>query len=241
MMRNTLAIALATLALAGASAVTAQDERRPERLIPELTVSGTGDVRVAPDLATVRLGVVRQGNSAREAISKVNETAQKILTAIKAAGIDAKDIQTSQLSLNPIYLQKPNEEPRITGYQASNVVTVRIEKLAQTGPVVDAGLEAGANQLDSLNFGLRNDANARREALILAAREARDKANTLAETLGVTLVRVINVQEGGGVIFPQPQFERAMVARGSAAGTPVSQGEVQVNASVTVRYEIKAK
>ena len=240
-MRNTLAIVLAGLALAGATAVTAQDERRPERLVPELTVSGSGDVRVTPDLATVRLGVVRQGSTAKEAISKVNETAQKILTAVKAAGIDAKDIQTSQLTLNPVYQQKPNEEPRITSYQASNVVTVRIEKLTLTGPVIDAGLDAGANQLDSLSFGLRNDSGPRREALMLAAREARDKATTLADSLGVTLVRVINVQEGGGVVFPQPQFERAMVARGGAASTPVSQGEVQVTATVTLRYEIKAK
>lgn len=240
-MRSTLLLAIASLSMALATAATAQDERRPERLVPELTVSGNGDVRVAPDLATVRLGVTRQDDTAKGAQAKVNETAQKILAAVKATGIDAKDITTSQLTLHPIYQQKPNEEQRITGYQASNIISVRIEKLPLAGPVIDAGLGAGANQLDSLSFGLRNDSGPRREALAMAAREAREKAVALADALGVTLVRVINVQEGGGVIFPQPQFERAMAARGDAASTPVSQGEVQVNAAITLRYEIRAK
>ena len=239
-----VSLVLALAAVAGAqedAKVGGSGSAKEER--PALTVSGTGETRVAPDLATVRLGVTRQDDTARGAQAKVSDVAQKILEGVKAVGIDPKQIQTSQLSLSPIYAQpKPGEEaqpPRVIAYIASNFVTVRVEKLSLVGDVIDAALKAGANQLDSLQFGLRNDRAARREALTAAATEAAEKAKVLAAALGVTLVRVLSVQEAGGY-SPQPFMERSMMARGDA-GTPVSPGEVQVSASVTVRYEIRGK
>jgi uncharacterized protein YggE len=235
----TLLAGLMAAALAAAPAA-AQRDRRTEMDLSVLTVNGTGEARVEPDVATVRLGITRQSPSAATVQSQVNEAAQAILKAIVALGIDRKQIQTSQLTLFPIYApQKPEsvETPRIVAYRASNIVSIRVEDLPKAGPVIDAGLKAGANQLEGINFGLKNELPAREQALREAVREAQSKARVIAEGLGVKLGKVHEVEEGGVSIRP-PAFGGAMMMRAEAASTPVSPGEVSVNASVTVRYRL---
>jgi uncharacterized protein len=210
--------------------------------VPFLTVAGTGEVRVVPDEATVRLGVTRQAPAAQAAQEQVNEVAQGIRAAVLKLGITEEQIQTSQLSLHPVYAQqKPGvpEEPRIVAYQASNTVSVRVEKLGLAGPVIDAGLKAGANQLEGIQFGLRNELPARERALREAVMSARSKARAIADALDVRLREVLEVEEGGVSLRP-PIIPFAMggaLSRAEAA-TPVSPGEVTVNASVTIRYRI---
>lgn len=212
-------------------------------LVPVLTVSADGEARVSPDEATVRLGVTAQAPTAREAQDKVNRTAGAILDAVRKLGIAADHIQTSELNLGPVYGQgRPDrepQEPKIVGYQASNVVSVRVEQLDKVGPVIDAGLGAGANRLEGVMFGLRDDRRARAEALTHAVEEARAKADALARALKVRLVRILEVAEGGIAVSPQPYFKGRMAMESSAmADTPVSGGQVGVSASVTVRWEI---
>ncbi|HEX4965306.1 MAG TPA: SIMPL domain-containing protein [Thermoanaerobaculia bacterium] len=246
--RLTVAAVLALLALP----LTAQPPRPPAAgggpmdAVSILTVSGSGQARVAPDLATVRLGVVAQAPTARAAQDQVSRTAGAVLDAIRKVGIAAEDLQTSGLSLSPLYSQsnRPGGEsqaPRITGYQANNTVTVRVTDLAKAGPVIDAGLGAGANTLDGVDFGLRNDEAARAQALADAARAARAKAETLAKALGVRLGEILEVTEGGVSVSPPPYPRfgavRAM-AESAMAPTPVSAGQVGVEASVTIRYRI---
>jgi len=217
----------------------AQPDERSRREIPALTVSGSGQAEADPDQATVRLGITRQADRARAAQEAVNATAQKILAALARQGIEAKQIQTAQLTLFPLFApQKPGEDsqPRIVGYRASNVVSVRVEQLEKVGPVIDAGLEAGANQLEGVSFGLRNDLPAREQALREAVREARQKARTMAEALEVRLGEVLGVEEGG-VSINQPVYADRVALRGEAA-TPVSPGQITVHASVTIRYRI---
>jgi len=206
-----------------------------------LTVNGNGEARVEPDVATVRLGIVRQSQSASTVQQQVNEAAQAILSAVIKVGIERRQIQTSQLTLSPIYApQKPEsiEPPRIAAYRASNIVSIRVEDLAKAGSVIDAGLKAGANQLDGINFGLKNDLPAREQALKDAVREAQSKAKVIADGLGVKLGKVHEVQEGGVSIRP-PAYGGAMMMRAEAAGAPVSPGEVTIIASVTVRYRLQ--
>ena len=211
--------------------------------IPVLTVAGTGEARVAPDEATVRLGVFAQEPTARAAQDAVNRTANAILEAIRRLGVPADQIQTQDLSLSPVYAQgRPegeNQEPRIVGYQATNTVAVRLDKLEQIGPAIDAGLAAGANRLDGVVFGLRNDAAAQAEALTRAVEAATAKARTLARALRVRLVRIVDVAEGGITMQPPPflkgRFEADVAAM---SATPVSTGQVGVSASVTIRWEI---
>ena len=243
-MRETLKLAVIVLALAAPLAAqaprpTGSDLKDLEP--PILTVAGTGQARVAPDVATVRLGVLAQGPTAREAQNQVNRSGQAILDAIRKVGIPPERIQTIGLSLNPQYAQgRPDQGPRITGYQASNTVTVRVEDLAKVGPVIDAGLAAGANNLDGVDFGLRDDSAARAAALTDAVRSARTKAEALARALRVRLVEILEVAEGGVSVSPPPSPFRGRVALAAEAiaTTPVSAGEVGVEASVTVRWRI---
>jgi uncharacterized protein YggE len=213
-------------------------------VVPVLTVSGSGNARVAPDEANVRLGVVAQAPTARAAQDQVNKAANAVLDAIRKLGIQAEDIQTSGLSLAPLYSQnRPGAEsqsPRITGYQANNTVTVRVNDLTKVGPVIDAGLSAGANTLDGVEFGLRNDEAARSQALADAARAARAKAETLAKALGLRLGEILEVAEGGVSVSPPPypRLARMAMAESAMDSTPVSAGQVGVTASVTIRYRI---
>ncbi|HEX2224065.1 MAG TPA: SIMPL domain-containing protein [Thermoanaerobaculia bacterium] len=209
-------------------------------LVPVLSVQGTGDARVTPDEATVRLGVFAQRPTAREAQDQVSRTGQAVLEAVRRLGVRPEQIQTSELSLGPVYDHQEGREPRVSGYTASNVVSIRLEDLDQVGPVVDAGLGAGANRLDGVIFGLRDDAAARASALTAAVSKARAKADALARALRVRLVEIVEVTEGGIPVFT-PTYARgevAMAADAMIANTPVSSGQVEVQASVTLRYRI---
>jgi len=205
-----------------------------------LTVQGAAEARVAPDVATVRLGIVGQAPTADAAQRRVNEVAGDILDAIRDVGIREPEIQTARLVLNPVYSRQESAEdmPQIVAYRASNTVTVRVEDLSRVGRVIDAGLEAGANQLEGVAFGLTDDLPARESALEDAIAEARRKANVMARALDVRLEGVLSVDEGG-VFVQAPRMEMARAtAFQEAVPTPVSPGEVTVSASVTIRYRI---
>lgn len=249
MKKNSTALALALTLMAFPLAAheegPAGSAEPHEPVVPVLSVQGVGESRVAPDEATVRLGVLAQAPTAQTAMTQANLAANAILAAVRKLGIKAEDIQTSELNLNPVYANDPQPqrggEPRISGYQATNVVSVRLTNLEQVGPVVDAGLEAGANRLDGVMFGLRNDAAARAEALTRAAEAARAKAETLARALRVRLVGIIEVVEGGVSVF-QPVYRggaRMAMDAAMSADTPVSAGQVGVDANITLRYRIE--
>lgn len=237
-----LLIWTAVAALAIGSAATAQDNNTPKP--PSLSVSGSGMTSAAPDHATVRIGVVAQQEDAAAAQAQVNRLAQAAINAIKNAGIQADDITTLGITLSPVYAPRqprPNaepEEPRIVGYRASNTVQVDLDDLEKVGPVIDAAVAAGANNIQDVSFSLRNDTRQRQEALRLAVQEARSKAEAIADALGVRLGSVQQVNESGvSIIRPQAYYARggAMMAE---ASTPVEPGQVQVQANVTIEYNL---
>ncbi|HEX3127955.1 MAG TPA: SIMPL domain-containing protein [Thermoanaerobaculia bacterium] len=239
----TLALA-AALALTGPlPAQTAQALSEP--VVPVLSVQGSGSSRVDPDEATVRLGVLAQAPTAQAAMQQVNQTANAILAAVRKLGVPDKEIQTSELNLSPVYGQEAPErggeprEPRIVGYQASNVVSIRLTKMDQVGPAVDAGLAAGANRLDGVSFGLQNDEAARADALAKAAAAARAKAAALAKALNVRLAEIVEAVEGGVTVFTPVRSRMAMESMTADMSTPVSAGQVGVDASLTLRYRIE--
>lgn len=214
---------------------------------PSLSVTGAGEVMSPPDQAIVRLGVTHQSPSASEAQQRVNRISQEILSGIRALGIDRKQIQTSQLTLHPVYSSEGiepvrREQPRVVGYRASNVVAVTLDRaMEKVGPVVDAGLKAGANQIEGIHFQLKDDGEARRRALTEAAREAREKAETIAQALSVQITGIEEVTEGGVSVMPAMMRGEVMMAARADASTPVSPGEVRVTASLSVRYGIAQK
>ena len=212
--------------------------------VSSILVNGTGEVFVNADEATVRLGIMSEGKTANTVQQEVNRVARAIADSIQRLGIDPKEIQTSQLSLYPVYSDGRGEpmqqrQPSVVGYRASNVVSIRVTKIDQTGPVVDAGLKAGANQLEGVSFGLRDDKAARQEALQKAAADAKAKAETLAGALGVKLGSILEANEAG-VSFVRPMQAGAemMMARAADVATPVFPGQIQIVANLTVRYRI---
>lgn len=239
-----LLISIAGLLVAGP--VLARQDEPDLHPVPSLSVRGDAQVFTTPDEATVRLGVVAQAPTAGEAQAEVNRKANAILAAIERLGVPRERIQTSELQLYPVYSQEQPvpqssgaREPRIVGYRASNVVSVRLAELDKVGPVVDAGLGAGANQVEGVGFGLRSDLAVRQQALREAAAEARHKADAFAEALGVRIVELLEAVEGG-VQVGVPRFAAARMAMESMAAdqTAVAPGQVAVDATVTLTYRV---
>jgi uncharacterized protein YggE len=231
----TLGALLPTLLLAPSLLLAASDT------VPLVTVGGSGTVQVAPDEAVVRLGIEAQAVVASEAQRAANGVAGAILTSLGSLGVPAEAVQTSSLQLYPVYeSRQPTgviEEPRITGYRATNTVAITLADLAKIGPVVDAAIAAGANRIESVDFRLRDDAEARRAALTAAVRDARDKAETIAAALGLPLGEVAEIVESG-VSAPPIVYREAAMRMAADAGTPVATGSLSVEAAVTVRYRL---
>ena len=208
---------------------------------PVIVVTGTSEVLAVPDEAIVRLGIVRQATVAQTAQDEANTVAQEILSAIGKVGVPSKDIQTSRLVLSPVYNNTRGSDQRIVSYNATNTVSVRLDNLAIVGNVIDAGLKAGANQLEGVQFRLKNELPSRAEALKEAVQEARGKAQAMADALRVNLAEVIEASEGGVSVVPRAQAFALSSAQAAPAPTPVSPGEIEVRANVTVRYRITPK
>jgi uncharacterized protein YggE len=252
--RRGLAAALlgaAGVVLFGAPAAGQGNADRQEK-VPSLVVSGRGNARAAPDEATVRLGMLAPAATAAAAQQQVNRTVAAVLAAVRALGVRQEQVQTSELALTPVFSQRPvqplpqggggdgREAPQIVGYQASNSVSIRLDKLDQVGPVIDAGLGGGANRLEGVAFGLRHDETARQAALRDAVAQARSKAAVLAAAMHVRLAEVLEVQEEGAAP-PPPRFEAMRASAFAGVGpvaTPVASGQLEVSAGVVVRYRI---
>ncbi|HEY8021252.1 MAG TPA: SIMPL domain-containing protein [Thermoanaerobaculia bacterium] len=217
-------------------------DQPPHPFGPAITVQGTAEVRSDPEVAIVRLGVVAQAPTAQAAQQRASGVASAILAAVRELGVSEAQVQTSDLSLSPLYANNPSpeagNEPRITGYQATNTVSVRLEVMDQVGQMIDAGLKAGANRVDGVDFGLKDEGPARARALQQAVLQARRKAEAIAGSLNVHLGEVLGAEEGGGETVTPRFAPRGVVAMSAPASTPVSAGQITTSATVTVRYRI---
>lgn len=205
-----------------------------------LTVAGNAEAKADPDLATFRLGVETQAKIAKEAQGATATLASRLIDAALKVVPNRKAYQTSDLSLEPVYSQPAlgggtTQAPKIVGYRARNILSVRVEDVSKVGPLIDAVTEAGATNIDSISFGLKDARAARRQALTEAVKDARDKAEAMAAGLGLRLGDVFSVDEGG---LPVVRPYEAPVMAMRAAGAPVMAGEVSLSASVTVRFRL---
>ncbi len=195
-----------------------------------IVVSGTGRVAVRPDQAVVTAGVQTRAATAQQAQDQNNRLMQAVIDAIKALKIPDRDVQTSGISLYPIMEQGQT----VTGYSASNNVTVTVENVDQVGAVLDAAVRAGANQATGIRFGLKDATAARNKALAAAAADARSKADALATALGLQISGILSVSEqstGGPIVVgPRP------AAAAAAESVPVEPGELDVTAEVTIVF-----
>lgn len=203
-----------------------------------LDVQAEGRVRREPDLALVTAGVVAQAPSAAAAMRAQAQGVSRVLAALDKAGIAARDVQTTRVSLQPQYRYAQNEPPAITGYQAANSVSVRFRDIARAGAVLDALVAAGANQIEgpSLTFADPDQAldDARREAMA----RARARAELYAKAAGLRVDRIVAISEGGALAGP-PQPMIYALARKAEADTPIRPGESEVSATLSVRFLLK--
>ena len=212
-----------------------------------LSVSAEGRTTRTPDLATFNAGVTSQGKTAAEALAANSADMNRVIAALKRAGIADRDVQTSNLNLNPIYQpQRPLPdgtyqpvEPKIIGYQVSNTVNVRQRDIASFGKVIDTLVSAGANQVNGPSFEMDKPDEALDEARMEAMKMARARAELYARAAGLKVVRILTISESGGYYPPQPRVMYAKAAMDSAAApTPVAPGEVSLNANVSVTFEL---
>lgn len=222
-------------AVAQAQSMTAASAAAPT---PTLNLSATGEVRVAPDQATITFGVVNEGATAQEAMAANTRQMTQVVEALRRAGINQRDVQTSGLNLSAQYDYQENQPPRLRGYQASNRVTVVINDLDKTGRTVDAVVNAGVNQIDGVSFGLKNPAAAEDHARVLAVQALQAKATLYAQALGKPLGSIRSLSESGGYApAPMPRVY-AQAASMRDASTPIEGGELSVKVEINGVYDL---
>jgi uncharacterized protein YggE len=232
-----------TLAIALFAAPLAHAQRPETGNSSVIIVTGESEVLAVPDEATVRMGVVRQAPTAQAAQDQANTAAAEIIAAVTRLGIPANDIQSSRITLTPIYADRNSESgrpPRIAAYQASNIISVRLSDLGKIGPTIDVGLKASANEIQGVQFRLRNDLPVRQQALKQAVNEAQKKAQAIAEAASVTLGMPMEITENTVSMMPRDMYTLSVRAAEMAAppSTPVSPGQLEIRANVTIRYRI---
>jgi uncharacterized protein YggE len=183
--------------------------------------------------------VVTEATTAAEAMSQNAARMTQVMAALRRAGIEARDVQTSGLNLAAQYDYVQNEPPRLRGYQASNQVTVIINDLTKVGSTADAVVTAGVNQINGISFGLKDPSAAENQARQIAVRALQSKASLYARALGVELGGIRSLSEGGGYAPqpPRPMYARAEMAMDSG-GTPVSAGELSIRIDITGVYDL---
>ncbi len=200
-----------------------------------ITMTGHGEIKAAPDTATINAGVTSNAATAAMALSANSARMTQVFDALRKLGIADRDIQTSGFSVSPQYTNGDNNNPRrLTGYMVSNDVNVRLEDVTRTGAVLDTLVGAGANQMNGIGFAIANPAPVLEKARSQAIADARARAQTYAQAAGVTLGPIVSISEGGGETAPRPMFRMMAMA----APTPIAPGEQSVTADVTVVWEI---
>jgi uncharacterized protein YggE len=237
--RSVAALGLAglTTAVALVTPSQAQESKPMPRLI---SLNGHGEVKARPDMAVVNVGVMTQAPTAREALTQNTEAMEKVFASLKASGIEAKDVQTSNFMINPRYQYDPNnaQPPRLIGYDVSNTVTVSVRKLDTLGVVLDKVVGEGSNQINGVLFAISDDEMLKDEARKLAVADAERKAKLYADAAHIALGQIMSVSEGN-YQPPQPvPFAKAVRAE-AASAVPIAEGEQAVAIDVNIVWEIK--
>ena len=235
MLRRFVHATIASLSLS--AGLAAQNPSVPP--VPQIIVNATGEVRVTPDRATINVGVESRATTAAAAAAQNSQKQRAVIEAIKARGVAAEQITTSNFSVIPEtrYDREGQAAPKVMSYRVVNSVLVELKRVDQVGPVIDASLAAGANQINSMAFGVQNADSARRAALSLAVTKARLDAETIARAAGGslgTLLEVTAMDYG----TPRPMYMRAeMSAQAADKSVPVEPGQEVITAGVNVRWQ----
>jgi uncharacterized protein YggE len=236
-----LLIATAMVTAAGAPAAAQTSVAVPVQAVAgtRLDVSATGEVSRVPDIAVVSAGVVTRADSASGAIQENAQRMERVRAALRRAGIAERDIQTSNISLNPEYRYAENRAPQLVGYTASNQVSVRFRDIRNTGRILDALVAEGANQINGPTLTIDRPEAALDEARTRAVAAGRARADLYARALGMRVVRLLSVSETGGYSAPPP-MPMMMEARGAAAAdTKIDPGEQRLQVTIAMSFELR--
>ena len=239
------ALSVALIWAASPAAVRAQDA--PARAADAafrattLDVQAEGVSHVAPDMATMTLGVSTDAPRAADAQARNAKRMTEVVAALARAGLAGRDVQTSGLSLSPQYAYADGQPPRLTGYRASNGVTVRVRDLRRLAEAVDAAAAAGADEVGGVSFGLQDPQGSEDAARRDAVRRLQAQARLYADAAGLRLVRLVNLSETGGYAPQPPRPMMAMRAKAADVATPVEAGELDVRVQVRATWELVAR
>lgn len=235
MQRLSFAAAAVIGLLAAISPAFAEGGKMP-RII---SLSGHGEVRATPDLAYVTSGVVTQGATAAEALAANSKAMADLFAALKESGIEDRDVQTSNFSVQPRYDFSNNQAPKMVGYDVSNNVTVTLRKVDTLGTLLDRMVQSGSNQISGISFDVSKPEDAMDEARKLATEDATRKAKVYAKAMGIELGNVMQVSEGSAAQPPMPMVRSTMMKADAAPPVPMAAGEQTLAVDVNVIWEIK--
>jgi uncharacterized protein YggE len=233
---------LPALALVAAGALPAVAQADSPATAPitgtRLDVTAEGEVTRAPDIATLSAGVVTQAGTAGAAMADNARRMAQAVAALKRAGVADKDIRTASLNLQPQYRYGDNQPPVLTGYQASNQLSVTFRDIARAGPILDTLVGQGVNQINGPDFVLEHPDAALDEARMQAMQKARARAEVYAKASGLSVKRIVAISESGGYSPPQPP-RAFMMARADKVSTELQPGDQKIGVSVQVTFELQ--
>ncbi len=224
------------LLLVAPSAWPQQERNRPRPAA--ITVTGEALISAEPDQAQLDIGVVTQARTAPEASKENADRVNRVLSEIKKLLGRTDEVKTSGYSLTPAYRYPPGGKPEIVGYNASNTLRIKTMSLDLVGRLIDAAMQAGANNVNRLIFTLKDEQAAQLEALRAASLKAKSKAEAIATALGLKVVKITSVTEGERMIQPIVRQVTAMRAEAAPAQTPVEPGTVDVRSTVSMTVEV---
>jgi uncharacterized protein YggE len=205
-----------------------------------LDVTATGEVTRVPDVAIITAGVVSRSPTATGALQDSANRMERVLAALKRAGVESRDVQTSNVSLNPEYRYPENQSPQLVGYTASNQVTIRFRDIRNSGKILDALVAEGANQINGPSLTIDKPEAALDEARAKAIAAGRARADLYARSLGMRVVRVVSVSESGGYsVPPPPPMPMAVRAVSAQEYTKIEPGEQKLQVNLAITFELQ--
>jgi len=213
----------------------AQDIRAPFEQVPQIAVTGRGEVKVSPDRATIQISVQTRAPTAAGAAAENANKQQAVLTALRALGLGNDQLSTINYNVYPEQRYEQGKEPVIVAYNVTNTILAEVRKLTQVGPVIDAALSHGANMITSLQFYASNTEAARRTAIVTAIEKARADAEAAAKAARGTLGTLLEISIGS--YSPPPPRPVMMMAKQAQADTPINPGEETLAVEVSTRWK----
>jgi uncharacterized protein YggE len=238
---RTFPVALALIAAAFPAAASAQtsEVQLPPITGTRLDINATGEVTRVPDVAVISAGVVTRAATAGSAIQDNSARMERVIAALKAAGVADRDVQTSSINLNPEYRYGENQPPKLVGYSVSNTVSIRFRDIRNSGKILDALVTEGANQINGPTLTIDKPESALDEARMNAIANGKARAELYARTLGKRVARVVSVSESASSYPVPPPMPVMMEARAQAADTKIVPGDQKLQVSVAMVFDLQ--